>query len=127
MDVFPFYYGAEEQMFNVRILLLVFKCHTEHAPTTVVLNLQIHLLSTQFFNPKALIYYDINNPQPALERIQHLSENEAAYFETLQNEPIIMKGNQTACDYFSLSDDVRSQEWVLQKEDKDNDGSGKQN
>jgi Glycosyltransferase family 10 (fucosyltransferase). len=36
------------------------------------------------FNPKAFIYYDVYNPQPALDRIAYLESNDTAYMEMLE-------------------------------------------
>jgi hypothetical protein len=57
------------------------------------------------FNERAFVFYDIKEPQPALDRIMYLEKNETAYDE-IQNEPILANGDQTIEDYFSLRDDV---------------------
>jgi len=57
------------------------------------------------FNPKAFIYYDINNPQEALDRIQFLEENPNAYQEML-NVPILADGERTIEKYFSFDDSI---------------------
>jgi hypothetical protein len=57
------------------------------------------------FNERAFIYYDIKDPQPALDRIIYLEKNQTAYDE-IQNEPILANGYQTIEDYFSFRDDV---------------------
>lgn len=57
----------------------------------------------KMFNKNAFIYYDINNPQPALDRILYLEKNRTAYAEVL-SEPILADGALET--YFSLSDDV---------------------
>lgn len=59
------------------------------------------------FNPKAFIYYDINNPQEALERIRFLEENPQAYQEML-NEPILADSERTIEKYFSFEDSLGS-------------------
>jgi len=58
------------------------------------------------FNPNAFIYYDIEHPQVALERVAYLEKNETAYLDVLRNEPILKNGNQTIRDFFSYSDDL---------------------
>jgi hypothetical protein len=57
------------------------------------------------FNERAFIYYDIEDPQPALDRITYLEKNQTAYAEVLK-EPILANGDQTIEDYFSFRDDV---------------------
>ena len=43
------------------------------------------------FNRKAFIYYDIENPEEAVDRIKHLEENPDDYDKML-NEPILNDG-----------------------------------
>lgn len=57
------------------------------------------------FNPRAFIYYDINNPQEALDRIQYLENNPDAYDQMLK-EPILANGEQTIEKYFSFDDSI---------------------
>lgn len=57
------------------------------------------------FNPNAFIYYDISNPQKALERIRHLEENPDAYQQML-SEPILASGEHTIEKYFSFDDSI---------------------
>jgi hypothetical protein len=57
------------------------------------------------FNERAFIYYDIEDPQPSLDRIAYLEKNQTAYDELLK-EPILANGDQTIEDYFSFRDDV---------------------
>ena len=54
------------------------------------------------FNKRAFIYYDIANPQLAVDRIAHLEKNNTAYAEVL-GQPILADGALE--NYFSLSDD----------------------
>lgn len=54
------------------------------------------------FNPNAFVYYNISDPEPALERVKHLERNRTAYNE-MQSEPILANGEQTIVDYFSLA------------------------
>jgi hypothetical protein len=56
------------------------------------------------FNERAFIYYDIDDPQPALDRIAYLEKNQTAYDE-LSKETILANGDQTIEDYFSFRDD----------------------
>ena len=57
------------------------------------------------FNAKSFIYYDINNPHEALDRIKYLEENPDAYQEML-NEPILAHGEHTIRKYFSFDDSI---------------------
>lgn len=57
------------------------------------------------FNKDAFVYYDIHNPQEALDRVRYLDSNRAAYDEVMA-QPILARGNLTVEDYFSLSDDI---------------------
>ena len=57
----------------------------------------------KMFNKDAFIYYDIEDPQPALDRILYLETNRTAYSEVL-SQPILADGALE--EYFSLSDDV---------------------
>jgi len=57
------------------------------------------------FNPKAFIFYDIDNPQLALERIAYLESNPDAY-EAMLNEPILVHGDETIEKYFSFDDSI---------------------
>lgn len=58
------------------------------------------------FNPKAFVYYDVKNPEPALATIQYLMNNEDAYMDMLNNQPILANGNDSVREYFSLSDEI---------------------
>jgi hypothetical protein len=57
------------------------------------------------FNKDAFIYYDIDDPQAALDRIAYFETNRTAYAEVLA-QPILANGERTLEEYFSLSDDV---------------------
>lgn len=57
------------------------------------------------FNKDAFIYYDIHDPQPALDRIRYLEEHPEAYDLVLQ-QPILANGEKTIEDYFSFDDAV---------------------
>lgn len=57
------------------------------------------------FNPKSFIYYDINNPELALQEISRLHSNSSAYDEVMA-EPILLEGTKTIQKYFSLSDQI---------------------
>ena len=57
------------------------------------------------FNKDAFVYYDIENPEEALERIRYLEQNKTA-FEEVRNAPILKDGDETVRKYFSLRDDV---------------------
>jgi hypothetical protein len=56
-------------------------------------------------NERAFVFYDVEDPQPAMDRIIYLENNQTAYDEVL-NEPILANGNQTIEEYFSFRDDV---------------------
>jgi len=57
------------------------------------------------FNERAFVYYDVQDPQPALQRVAYLEHNHTAYTQIL-NEPILANGSQTISDYFSFQDSV---------------------
>jgi hypothetical protein len=57
------------------------------------------------FNERAFIYYDIEEPQPALDRITYVEKKQTAYDEVLK-ECILANGVQIIEDYFSFRDDV---------------------
>ena len=66
------------------------------------------------FHRDAFIYYDINNPQPALDRIVYLETNRTAYQEVV-NGPILKDGEETIRKYFSWNDQLGNGElkWYL--------------
>mmetsp|Transcript_69242 Transcript_69242/g.77466 ORF Transcript_69242/g.77466 Transcript_69242/m.77466 type:complete len:451 (-) Transcript_69242:158-1510(-) len=57
------------------------------------------------FHPSAFVYYDVENPSQALDRIRTLETNPKAYEEIL-NFPILSNGKQTVAEYFSFSDNI---------------------
>lgn len=57
------------------------------------------------FNAKSFIFYDIDNPQSALNEIRRLEYNATAYEEVMK-EPILRDGNNTIQKYFSVSDNL---------------------
>jgi hypothetical protein len=57
------------------------------------------------FHPQSFVFYDKNNPLPAMEEIRYLEANATAYQERLES-PILLNGDETVEKYFSLSDDV---------------------
>jgi Glycosyltransferase family 10 (fucosyltransferase) C-term len=57
------------------------------------------------FNKAAFVFYEINDPLPALKQLQELHTNQTAYQEMLQ-QPIMAHGDQSVRDYFSVSDQV---------------------
>lgn len=59
----------------------------------------------KMFNAKAFIYYDIEQPEGALERVHYLENNETAYKEVM-SEPILANGSDTIEAYFSMSDSI---------------------
>ena len=58
------------------------------------------------FNRKAFIYFNITNPDAALQQIRHLEENETEYLRVVRDEPILANGDVTIDLYFSLADNV---------------------
>ncbi|MGK3761399.1 MAG: hypothetical protein ACI8RD_013717 [Bacillariaceae sp.] len=58
-----------------------------------------------FFNEKSFVYYNISDPQPALDLVNALERNGDLY-EKMKKEPILAKGNTTIEQYFSFSDEV---------------------
>jgi hypothetical protein len=60
----------------------------------------------RIFNPKAFVYYDIEDPKPALDLISYLERNETAYNDMLRNQPILKDGENTIQEYFSYSDEI---------------------
>lgn len=57
------------------------------------------------FNPKAFIYFDVENPDKSLTQIQFLEQNPAEY-DKLLNEPILANGQETLEKYFSWDETV---------------------
>jgi hypothetical protein len=57
------------------------------------------------FNKRAFIWYDVKDPQSALDRIAYLEENRTAYDEVIK-EPILAHGEETIRKYFSWNDEL---------------------
>jgi hypothetical protein len=57
------------------------------------------------FNEKAFIFYNISDPQPALDQVRAL-ETDKKLYEKMLKEPIAAHGNATIEKYFSFSDEV---------------------
>lgn len=57
------------------------------------------------FNEKAFVFYNISDPEPALQRIKELNENQELYNATL-NLPIAANGESTIEKYFSFNDTI---------------------
>lgn len=55
------------------------------------------------FNKQAFIYYNISDPEPALNYIAYLESNSTAYDE-VQEQPILAQGDETVAKYFSFGD-----------------------
>ena len=55
------------------------------------------------FNKNAFIFYDIEDPSPALNRVAYLERNPSAY-AAMMDQPILANGNKTIEDFFSFSD-----------------------
>ena len=59
----------------------------------------------KLFNKDAFVFYDIKDPQGALDRIAHLEANRTAYADVVAR-PILADGQRTLEEYFSLSDRI---------------------
>jgi len=59
----------------------------------------------EIFNENAMVYYDVEDPEPALERIRILMEDEMEY-RRVQEAPILRDGMNTVERYFSLRDGI---------------------
>jgi len=57
------------------------------------------------FNRKSFVFYNISDPQPALDLVAAM-ENDTALYEEMMSEPIAANGNKTIEDYFSFSDEI---------------------
>jgi hypothetical protein len=57
------------------------------------------------FNKRAFIWYDVDQPKAALDRIAYLEENRTAYDEVIK-EPILANGAETIRKYFSWNDEL---------------------
>ena len=57
------------------------------------------------FNPQAFVFYNISDPQPALNQVEALLHDENSYHQML-HQPIAAKGNSTLEEYFSFADDI---------------------
>jgi len=55
------------------------------------------------FNRQAFVYYNVSDPEPALNYIAYLESNTTAYDE-VQGQPILAHGVETVAKYFSFSD-----------------------
>lgn len=64
------------------------------------------------FNRDSFVYYDIEDPKPAIETLLMLERNKSAYLEKL-NAPILAEGEVTLQKFFSLTDNVGSGELKL--------------
>jgi hypothetical protein len=59
----------------------------------------------KIFNKNAFIYYDINEPQAAINSLRYLELNASAYAEVMA-QPILANGDRTVEEFFSLSDEI---------------------
>lgn len=57
----------------------------------------------EIFNRHAFVFYDIDNPEPALQYIAYLESNATAYGEVAR-QPVLAHGEDTIARYFSLRD-----------------------
>jgi hypothetical protein len=53
----------------------------------------------QIFNSRAFIFYDVDDPQPAIDRVKYLESNRTAYLE-MARLPILKDGENTLREYF---------------------------
>ena len=58
------------------------------------------------FNEKAFVFYDVQDPQPALRQVAQLEQNKALY-DAMMMEPILANGNSTIERYFSFENQVK--------------------
>ena len=65
------------------------------------------------FNRDSFVYYDIEDPKPAIETLLMLERNKSAYLES--STRILAEGEVTLQKFFSLTDNVgpRIKTWVL--------------
>jgi hypothetical protein len=91
-------HGLQEGYITEKILLAFFAgCIPIYWGPTSIFDL---------FSGDSFIYYNVSNPQPALDRIQYLEANKTAYLEMLNGAPILRNGTATIEKYFSFSDDI---------------------
>ena len=62
-------------------------------------------MALDIFHQDAFIYYDIENPKPALEKIARLEQDPNLYRQILE-KPILRDGENTIAKYFSFRDDI---------------------
>ena len=58
------------------------------------------------FNKDAFVFYNPQDPAPALRQLQYLLQNETAYHDMLHQQPILAHGEDTVRNYFSWSDRI---------------------
>ena len=57
------------------------------------------------FNKNSFVFYNISNPQPALDLVENLESNETRY-EEMMGEPIAANGKVTIEEYFSFNNSI---------------------
>jgi len=57
------------------------------------------------FNKDSFVFYNISNPQPALDLVQNL-ETQKELYDEMMRQPILSNGENTISEYFSFSDEV---------------------
>ncbi len=62
-------------------------------------------LAFDIFNPDSFVYYDIENPQPAIDLVRKLEENPSEYYKML-SKSILAHGDETFAEFFGFSDDI---------------------
>ena len=60
----------------------------------------------RIFNKKAFVFYDVQDPLPALRQVAQLEQNKALY-DLMMMEPILANGHSTVERYFSFADQVK--------------------
>lgn len=73
------------------------------------------------FNEKAFVFYNITDPQPALDKVKALEEDHELYDLMLQ-EPLVAQGSLTIEKYFSFDDKIGN--GVLKKQIREKLGVG---
>lgn len=59
------------------------------------------------FNRRAFVFYDIENPEPAIEQVRDL-ERYPSKFAAMQQEPILARGEKTIRKYFSFVEELEN-------------------
>jgi hypothetical protein len=60
----------------------------------------------QIFHPNSFVFYDVHQPDAALELIRLLEANDTLYEEMLSSTPILLHGEETLDQFLSLYSDI---------------------